>query len=99
MGQPDGVGPHLPDESHIGIMVFAGNRVANAFPVLVTAHAAQRITPPVEKKTFPGIHMKVPHTKPSTDLIYLFAIYVKCRDSGVQIRTLHSVPKLYIGHI
>ena len=43
VGQPDGVGPHLPDQRHVPLMVFTGQGAAGALPVLVAADAVEGI--------------------------------------------------------
>ena len=55
MGQPQGVGAQLPDDGHVGRMVFIRQGVPPALEILVAAHTAQRIAAPVEEEALVGI--------------------------------------------
>ena len=83
--QADGVGPHLPDQLHVGVMVLLCDGVADPLPVLVAADAVEGIAPSIEEKPLAGIHVKVPDTEAGTHPVYLLAVHGKGGHGGVEI--------------
>ena len=92
VGQPDGVGPHLPDHGHVGVVVLFCDGVADALPVLVAGHAVEGIGPPVEEEAFFRVHREGAHTEPGADLVHRSAVHQQRGLAGVQIGVLHPVP-------
>ena len=92
VGKTQGVRPQFPNDSHIGGMIFIGQRVALALYVLMTAYAPQRIAAPVEEKALFGIAGKHAAAEAGADLVSGGQL---CRRS-VEIGIFHAVPEMYI---
>ena len=92
MGQPQGVGAQLPDDGHVGRMVFIRQGVPPALEILVAAHTAQRIAAPVEEKALFGIAGKDAAAKTARHFV---AGGQFCR-SRVEPGIVHAVPKAYV---
>ena len=98
VGQADGVGPHLPDERHVRVVVLLGDGVADALPVLVAAHPPQGIGPPVEEEALLGVYPEGAHPEPGGHPVHLLAVHHQRHLAGVQVGVFHPVPQPDVGH-
>ena len=90
VGQADGVGPDLPDKSHILPVLFDRQRTAQPGPILMAADAPQRITASVQDKALFRIKSDGAHAETGADFIP--------RRQGspgfIQERIVHAVPQM-----
>ena len=88
VGQTQGVGSQLPDDSHIGLVVLIGEGVALALQVLVAAHAPEGIAAAVEEEALFRIAAEDPAAEAGGNLVPGREL----RRGGVQEGILHAVP-------
>jgi len=94
VSETNGICAHLTDKSHIGIVMLTGNGVTDSLPVLVTAHATERIGLAVKNKALIGINTEGTAAKSRGYLIPRHTVNVKNRLAGIEIGILNTVPEM-----
>ena len=92
VGQAQGVGPQLPDDLHILLVVLAGQSVAHALAVLVPGATPEGVASAVQNEALLRIDLVVPAAKAGGDAVAAG----QGGRGGVQVGIVHTVPQMDI---
>ena len=94
VGQSQGVGSHLLDDGHVGVVMLLMQGVADALPVLMAAHTPEGIAAAIEEEALLGVHMEGADTESGGNFVHLAAVHHEDRLAGVQIGVHDAVPQV-----